>query len=87
MDQPSRIDGELPFEVQGEGFDGHARFREAVRGGKPFEVTQLDVLNAQVVVEAAHRSALNGSTDYAVSRSDDLAEYEALCRHHGLIGD
>lgn len=28
MDQPSRIEGELPFEVQGESFDGHTRFRD-----------------------------------------------------------
>ena len=28
MDQPSRIEGELPFEAQGEGFDGHAPVRD-----------------------------------------------------------
>ena len=39
MDQPSRIEGELPFEAQGEGFDGHARFRDSLNalpaGGTP----------------------------------------------------
>ena len=28
MDRPSRIEGELPFEAQGEGFDGHAPVRD-----------------------------------------------------------
>ncbi|HVY68794.1 MAG TPA: Gfo/Idh/MocA family oxidoreductase [Verrucomicrobiae bacterium] len=63
----------------------HTRFREAARARKDFAVTQTDVLDAQVVVEAAHRSALNGGADFAVARSADLAEYEKLCRNAGLI--
>ena len=63
----------------------HSRFRDAVRGKKDFAVTQLDVLSAQVVVEAAHRSAMNGGVEYAVARSDNLDEYERLCRDHKLF--
>jgi hypothetical protein len=64
----------------------HSQFREAVREKKDFAVTQIDVLNAQVVVEAAHRSAVNGGIEYAVARSEDLDEYERLCRDHQLLG-
>jgi hypothetical protein len=63
----------------------HSIFRDAVRGNKDFAVTQIDVLNAQVVVEAAHRSAVNGGIDYSVSRSEKLEDYEQLCRDHRLI--
>jgi myo-inositol 2-dehydrogenase/D-chiro-inositol 1-dehydrogenase len=42
----------------------HSQFRAAVRGGKNFAVTQLDVLNAHEVVAAAHRSAINGGAEY-----------------------
>ena len=28
MDRPSRIEGELPLEAHGEGFDGHAPVRD-----------------------------------------------------------
>ena len=63
----------------------HSRFRDAARGNGDFAVTQLDVLNAQVMVEAAHRSAVNGGIDYTVSWSEDLDEYERLCRKHKLI--
>jgi hypothetical protein len=63
----------------------HSTFRDAVRGKKDFAVTQIDVLNAQVVVEAAHRSAVNGGIDYSVSRSEKLEDYEQLCRDHRLI--
>ena len=58
----------------------HSQFRDAVRGKKDFAVSQMEVLNAQVVVEAAHRSAMNGGIDYALARSDDLVEYERLCQ-------
>jgi len=63
----------------------HSRFRDAVRERKDFAVTQLDVLNAQVVVEAAHRSAVNGGIEYPVARSEDLDEYSQLCQHHKLF--
>jgi myo-inositol 2-dehydrogenase/D-chiro-inositol 1-dehydrogenase len=63
----------------------HSQFREAVRGKKDFAVTQLDVLNAQVVVEAAHRSAINGGIEYALAHSGDLEEYERLCRSSKLF--
>ena len=63
----------------------HSQFRDAVRERKDFAVTQLDVLNAQVVVEAAHRSAVNGGIEYPVARSADLDEYSQLCQHHKLF--
>jgi len=63
----------------------HAAFRDAVRRKKDFAVTQIDVLNAQVVVEAAHRSAVNGGIDYSVARSEKLEDYEQLCRDHRLF--
>lgn len=63
----------------------HSQFREAVREKKDFAVTQLDVLDAQVVVEAAHRSAVNGGIEYALARSENLEEYERFCRSHKLF--
>lgn len=63
----------------------HAQFRTAVRERKDFAVTQLDVLDAQVVVEAAHRSASSGGIEYSVARSEDLAEYSQLCQKHKLF--
>ncbi|MBI3418478.1 MAG: Gfo/Idh/MocA family oxidoreductase [Verrucomicrobia bacterium] len=63
----------------------HSQFRDAVRGKKDFAVTQLDVLNAQVVVEAAHRSAVNGGVEYAVAHSENLDDYEQLCRANKLF--
>lgn len=63
----------------------HSQFRDAVRARKDFAVTQIDVLDAQVVVEAAHRSAINGGVEYAVARSEKLDEYERLCREHKLF--
>jgi myo-inositol 2-dehydrogenase/D-chiro-inositol 1-dehydrogenase len=63
----------------------HSEFRAAVRARKDFAVTQLDVLNAQVVVEAAHRSAGNGGIEYSVARSENLDEYAKLCRDHKLF--
>ena len=63
----------------------HTRFREAVRAGNDFAVTQIDVLNAQVLVEAAHRSALHEGVNYPVACSEDLDTYERLCRSHRLF--
>ncbi len=63
----------------------HTQFRDAVLGKKNFAVTQIDVLNAQVVVEAAHRSAIHGGIDYPIARAEDLDEYERLCLDHKLF--
>jgi predicted dehydrogenase len=65
--------------------NAHRRFQEAVTDGQAFAVTQNNVLDAQVFVEAAHRSAQAGGQRYAVSRHDDLAEYRALCVANGLM--
>jgi myo-inositol 2-dehydrogenase/D-chiro-inositol 1-dehydrogenase len=63
----------------------HSQFRAAVRERRNFAVTQLDVLDPQVVVEAAHRSAVNGGIDYSLARSEDLAEYSQLCQDRKLF--
>ena len=63
----------------------HSQFRDRVREKTNFAVTQIDVLNAQVAVEAAHRSAVNGGRDYVVARSENLDEYERLCQDHKLF--
>jgi predicted dehydrogenase len=63
----------------------HEDFRRALRERRPFRVTQNAVLDAQVIVEAAHRSALDGGREKPLARSDDLAEYEELCRRGGLL--
>ena len=63
----------------------HSSFRDAVMRKKDFAVTQIDVLNAQVVMEAAHRSAVNGGIEYSVARSEKLEDYEQLCRDHRLF--
>ena len=65
----------------------HSQFRDAVRATKNFAVTQLDVLDAQVVVEAAHRSAVNGGIEYTAARSENLDDYSQLCRDHHLLDD
>ena len=65
--------------------NAHRRFQEAVSDGQAFAVTQNNVLDAQVFVEAAHRSAQADDQRYAVSRHDDLAEYHALCVVNGLM--
>lgn len=64
----------------------HTEFRRAVEEHRNFEVTQNEVLNAQVLVEAAHLSALDGSRNYRFARSDDVGEYKRLCAKNGLLG-
>lgn len=63
----------------------HRQFREAVRRRQPFSVTQLEVLDAQVVVEAAHRSATQGAIEFRTARSENLEEYERLCQANRLL--
>jgi len=65
--------------------NAHRQFHEAVNGGQAFAVTQNDVLDAQVFVEAAHRSAQDGGKRYTISRHEDLAEYRAACVLNGLM--
>jgi predicted dehydrogenase len=63
----------------------HQKFRDDIQGGTPFAVTQNEVLDAQVFVEAAHRSAQHGGVHYQVQRSGDLRKYRASCIANGLI--
>ncbi|MCP3994802.1 MAG: Gfo/Idh/MocA family oxidoreductase [bacterium] len=63
----------------------HLGFREAVEAGSPFTVTQNEVLSAQVFVEAAHLSALDGGRTRRFSHSADVGEFRGLCRENGLL--
>jgi myo-inositol 2-dehydrogenase/D-chiro-inositol 1-dehydrogenase len=65
----------------------HQQFREAVESGAAFAVTQNEVLDAQVFVEAAHRSAQHDGAHYRLQRFDDLQEYKAACIANGLLDD
>jgi myo-inositol 2-dehydrogenase/D-chiro-inositol 1-dehydrogenase len=63
----------------------HLGFREAVEAKRPFAVTQNEVLSAQVFVEAAHLSALDGGRSRRFAHSDDVNEYRRLCTENGLL--
>jgi len=65
----------------------HEQFRQAIETGAPFAVSQNEVLDAQVFVEAAHRSAQNGGARYRLQRFDGLQEYKAACLANGLLDD
>jgi myo-inositol 2-dehydrogenase / D-chiro-inositol 1-dehydrogenase len=63
----------------------HADFREALGMGRAFQVTARDALDAQVIVEAAHRSAADGRRTLSLSRRDGLSEYRSACASAGLF--
>jgi myo-inositol 2-dehydrogenase / D-chiro-inositol 1-dehydrogenase len=63
----------------------HQQFREDLENGAAFAVTQNEVLDAQVFVEAAHRSAQHSGARYQLQRYEDLKEYKAACLANGLI--
>jgi len=63
----------------------HRAFRKAVEEGTGFAVTQNEVLDAQVLVEAAHRSALADGSTLQMARSDDTSEFRRLCGRLGLM--
>ncbi len=65
--------------------NAHTQFRDAVEAGDPFAVTQNQVLDAQVFVEAAHRSAAHNGRHYHTERFDDLAQYKQACVANGLL--
>jgi myo-inositol 2-dehydrogenase/D-chiro-inositol 1-dehydrogenase len=62
----------------------HVAFREAVAAGRPFAVTQNEVLDAQVFVEAAHRSAQRGGQPIDLQRPATLAAFHEWCTGQGL---
>jgi myo-inositol 2-dehydrogenase/D-chiro-inositol 1-dehydrogenase len=64
----------------------HQQFRADLESGAAFAVTQNEVLDAQVFVEAAQRSAQQAGARYRLQRYDDLQEYKAACSANGLIG-
>jgi predicted dehydrogenase len=63
----------------------HEGFRAAINEGREFAVTPVNALDAQVMVEAAHRSANAGRRAIALSRSDNAAQYRAMCTAAGLL--
>ncbi|MEE9176450.1 MAG: Gfo/Idh/MocA family oxidoreductase [Thermodesulfobacteriota bacterium] len=63
----------------------HKHFAYAVENKEPFRVTQNDVIQAQVFVEAAHRSALDNAKIYQISYSDDLEEFRVMCYGSNLL--
>lgn len=65
--------------------NAHTQFRQAVAQRADFIVTQHEVLDAQVIVEAAHRSALQGGIEKPLARCGDLCGYEKLCREAELL--
>lgn len=65
--------------------EAHQQFRDDIEGGSPFAVTQNEVLDAQVFVEAAHRSAQRGGAHYSLQRDGDLQKYRDSCIANGLL--
>ncbi|MCB9452827.1 MAG: Gfo/Idh/MocA family oxidoreductase [Anaerolineaceae bacterium] len=65
----------------------HQQFRVDIEKGEPFAVTQNEVLDAQVFVEAAHRSAQQGGKRFQLQRFDDLLAYKAACIANGLLDE
>lgn len=65
----------------------HEQFRADLERGAAFAVTQNEVLDAQVFVEAANRSAQQAGVRYRLQRNDDLQSYKAACITNGLIDD
>ena len=65
----------------------HQQFRQAIENGVAFAVTQNEVLDAQVFVEGAHRSAQNNGARYRLQRFDELQEYKTACLANGLLDD
>lgn len=63
----------------------HQQFRTDIESGTAFAVTQNEVLDAQVFVEAAHRSAKHGGVHYRLQRFGNLREYRDACIANGLI--
>jgi myo-inositol 2-dehydrogenase/D-chiro-inositol 1-dehydrogenase len=65
--------------------NAHAQFRQSIAHRADFLVTQNEVLDAQVIVEAAHRSALQGGVERPLARSANLTHYAKLCREAELL--
>lgn len=64
----------------------HQQFRNDIENNTPFAVTQNEVLDAQVFVEAAHRSAQNNRAMYNLQRLDDISAYRQACIDNNLLG-
>jgi predicted dehydrogenase len=65
--------------------EAHRRFRDDIDHGRDFAVTQNEVLDAQVFVEGAHRSAEHDGVRYTLEREGDIAAYRAACVKNGLL--
>lgn len=67
------------------GVEGAASFTDASAMAGSGLLDAVVISHAQVIVEAAHRSATEGGRDYPVDRSENLDVYERLCRDHHLL--
>jgi len=65
--------------------DAHTAFRAAISVRRAFTVSPIDALDAQVIVEAAHRSAADNRRSVTIRRSADLGHYRAACAAAGLL--
>lgn len=65
--------------------NAHYQFRDALEAGETFAATQNHVLDAQVFVEAAHRSADRNGRHYRIERFDNLKQYKMACVSNGLF--
>ncbi len=66
----------------------HQDFRLALAEDRPFRVDALDALDAQVMVEAAHRSAMSGRESVRIDRNaHNLDAYRSSCEEAGLLDD
>ncbi|UCC51669.1 MAG: Gfo/Idh/MocA family oxidoreductase [Anaerolineaceae bacterium] len=65
--------------------NAHRQFRDVVETSRSFAVTQNHVLDAQVFVEAAHRSAQDNGLHYKIRRFDDLQQYKMTCIASNLM--
>ena len=63
----------------------HEAFRAAIFDDKPFAVTQRDVLDAQVLVEAAALSAQLDGKPLQLQRADSVADYRQQCIDAGVL--
>jgi predicted dehydrogenase len=63
----------------------HASMRDAMATHQAFAVTQLEVLDAQVMVEAAHRSARNHGQPIRLTKPEALPAFRAACERLGFF--
>mmetsp|Transcript_2536 Transcript_2536/g.4152 ORF Transcript_2536/g.4152 Transcript_2536/m.4152 type:complete len:87 (-) Transcript_2536:14-274(-) len=63
----------------------HISFRESLEKKSDFQVSQRDILDAQVFVEAAAKSAEQNGKPIELTRDDDIEKYKQFCKSNGLL--